>query len=126
LRKSVTAQADKAVAATSTTASINHNNGLESRQNQGAHYLWAALLARIYEVLPLICPHCGAQMRMIAAITDQPSIVRILTHIGEPEKPPPITPARGPPEWEWDFDQQSLSDAVEPIPDFEFDQRISW
>ena len=24
-----------------------------------AHYLWAALIARIYEVFPLICPMCG-------------------------------------------------------------------
>ena len=31
-----------------------------------------------------------------------------------------IAPARGPPEWEWGFDQQSLTDSVEPIPDFEF------
>jgi len=31
-----------------------------------AHYLWAALTARIYEVFPLICPMCGGQMRLIA------------------------------------------------------------
>ncbi len=31
-----------------------------------AHYLWAALIARIYEVFPLICPMCGGQMRLIA------------------------------------------------------------
>ena len=58
----------------------------------GARYLWAALLARIYEVLPLICPHCGAEMRLIAAITDKPSIERILRHIGEPGRPPPSHP----------------------------------
>jgi len=28
-----------------------------------AHYLWAALIARIYEVFPLLCPMCGGQMR---------------------------------------------------------------
>ena len=33
-----------------------------------AHYLWAALIARIYEVFPLICPMCGGQMRIIAFI----------------------------------------------------------
>jgi len=116
----VTAQAGKVVASTPTTASRNDNE-IKSRQILGARYLWAALLARIYEVLPLICPQCGTGMRLIAAITDQPSIEHILIHIGEPGRPLPITPARGPPEWEWDFDQQSLADAVEPIPDFEFD-----
>jgi len=63
-------------------------------------YLWAALLARIYEVLPLICPHCGAEMRMIAAITERPTIERILLHIGQSPRPLPIPPARGPPETE--------------------------
>jgi len=32
-----------------------------------AHYLWAALTARIYEVFPLLCPMCGGQMRLIAS-----------------------------------------------------------
>jgi len=31
-----------------------------------SHYLWAALIARIYEVFALICPMCGGQMRIIA------------------------------------------------------------
>ena len=99
---------------------------IEPSQNRGARYLWAALLARIYEVLPLICPHCGAEMRMIAAITDRPTIERILLHIGQSPRPLPITPARGPPEWEWDFDQRPVEEVIETIPDYQFDQRISW
>ncbi len=47
-----------------------------------AHYLWAALIARIYEVLPLICPNCGGQMRIIAFITFSADIQKILEHIG--------------------------------------------
>ena len=35
-----------------------------------AHYLWAVLIARIYEVFPLLCPKCGGQMRLIAFITE--------------------------------------------------------
>lgn len=27
------------------------------------HYLWAVLIARTYEVFPLLCPLCGGQMR---------------------------------------------------------------
>ena len=125
LRNAVTAQADKVVTATIPTAPKSADE-VESRQNHGARFLWATLLARIYEVLPLVCPHCGAEMRIVAAITDKPSIEGILIHIGETQRPPPITPARAPPEWEWDFDQRPLGDAVEPIPDYEFDQRISW
>ena len=34
---------------------------------RSAHYLWAVLIARIYEVFPLLCPMCGAQMRLIAS-----------------------------------------------------------
>ncbi len=33
------------------------------KPRSAAHYLWAALIARIYEVFPLICPHCGGPMR---------------------------------------------------------------
>ena len=38
-----------------------------------AHILWAALIARIYEVFPLLCPVCGGQMRIIAFITPSPA-----------------------------------------------------
>ncbi len=123
LRKAVTAQASTAVAATTSKESAQE---MAPSHNSGARYLWAALLARIYEVLPLICPLCGAEMRMIAAITERPTIERILLHIGPSPRPPPIHPARGPPEWEWDLDQLPLGEVVEAIPEDQFDQRISW
>ena len=99
-----------------------------------AHYLWAVLIARIYEVFPLVCPICGGQMRIIAFITYSADIRQILEHIGVETEPPRITPARGPPLWdgcdapmgegvevEPDWDE-----AAQPAPDFEVDQRISW
>jgi hypothetical protein len=99
-----------------------------------AHYLWAVLTARIYEVFPLVCPICGGQMRIIAFITYSADIRQILDHIGVETEPPRITPARGPPLWdgcdapmgegvevEPDWDE-----AAQPAPDFEVDQRISW
>jgi hypothetical protein len=62
-----------------------------------------------------------------ALITDAAPIEQILNHIGEPSRPPPIAPARGPPGW---------GDAPQPVPDwdllgqpesdFEFHQRVSW
>jgi hypothetical protein len=65
-----------------------------------AHYLWAVLMARIYEVFPLVCPICGGQMRIIAFITHSADIWHILEHIGVETEPPRITPARGPPLWD--------------------------
>jgi len=53
-----------------------------------AHYLWAALIARIYEVFPLLCPICGGQMRLIAFITESVQIRKILDHIGVDSEPP--------------------------------------
>ena len=99
-----------------------------------AHYLWAVLIARIYEVFPLLCPKCGGQMRLIAFITEGTQIRRILDHIGVDTEPPHISPARGPPLWDecdaqmgegvevepdWDL-------AAQPAPDFEIDQRVNW
>ena len=47
---------------------------------------------------PLTCPHCSAEMRIIAFITESVVVRAILEHIGEPATPPRIAPARGPPE----------------------------
>ncbi len=92
------------------------------------------LIARIYEVFPLLRPLCGAQMRIIAFITHSADIRQMLDHIGVQAKPPNISPARGPPLWE-DFDAQ-IDEAVavepdcdlvaQPVPDFEVDQRVNW
>ena len=65
-----------------------------------AHYLWAVLIARIYEVFSLLCPMCGGQMRLIAFITEGTQIRRILDHIGVDSELPRIWQARGPPLWD--------------------------
>lgn len=44
-----------------------------------ARYAWALLLARIYEVFPLLCPCCGGEMRIIAFLTDGDAIRNILS-----------------------------------------------
>ena len=84
-------------------------------------------LVGLFESLPLVCPNCGADMLINAFVTEAAPVERILTHIGEPPRPPPIASARGPPGWE---------DAPEPVPDWdlfgqpepdvEFDQRVAW
>ncbi len=37
-----------------------------------AHYLWAVLIARIYEVFPLLCPMCGGQMQRDEGVHIEP------------------------------------------------------
>jgi hypothetical protein len=106
---------------------------------------WAALLARIYEVFPLICPTCREPLTFIAFLTEPEPITQILAHIGEPTSPPLLHPPRGPPQTELamgpyggqadevaqesfpdDLDQSPQFDPTnpEPIPEDHFDQ--SW
>ena len=59
--------------------------------------LWAQLLARIYEVLPLLCPVCKGEMRIISFITQPSTVERILLHLDLPHEPPRLCAARGPP-----------------------------
>ena len=54
-------------------------------------------MARVGEEFPLLCPACGGDIRLISFITEPGPIRKILTHLGEPLEPPPISPARGPP-----------------------------
>jgi hypothetical protein len=99
-----------------------------------AHCLWAVLIARIYELFPLMCPLCGGQMRFIAFITYSADIRQILEHIRVETEPPRITPARGPPLWDGCNAQMGdgvevepdWDEAAQPAPDFEVDQRVSW
>ena len=40
---------------------------------------------------------CSGDIRLIAFITEPGPIRKVLTHLGEPLEPPPVSPARGPP-----------------------------
>ena len=56
---------------------------------------WARLIAKVYQVDPLVCTRCGQRMSLIAFVTDQMAIGKILDHLGlstpEAAKPPPPT-----------------------------------
>jgi hypothetical protein len=93
-------------------------------RTRSSRMLWAQLLARIYEVLPLLCPVCGGEMRIISFITLPSTVERILLHLDLPHRPPRVSPARGPPQAELHLDQSPTFDlaAPEPIPEWEFDQ----
>jgi hypothetical protein len=56
---------------------------------------WANLIRRIYEVDPLVCPRCGAPMRIIAFIPEPRVIGQILKHLaakGIDARSPPEAP----------------------------------
>jgi hypothetical protein len=59
------------------------------------HRRWAMMIKRVYQADPLLCPHCGGTMKIIAFIdTRRQDIIRkILQHCGLWEDPP----SRGPP-----------------------------
>lgn len=88
-------------------------------------YAWAQRLARSYEFFPLLCPRCGAEMRIIAFLTDPAAVRPILAHLGQPTAPPPIAPARGPPVWDL-LDAGPGTFDPQPAPEYEFDQRLAW
>lgn len=50
---------------------------------------WARLLAKVYEVDPLVCPKCGAEMKVIAIIEDPDELGRILRHLVKMGRSPP-------------------------------------
>jgi len=110
-------------------------NSPKPKPRSPSPYLWAALIARIYEVFPLLCPMCGGQMRIIAFITFSADIYKILEHIGVDPEAPRIAPARGPPLWEGGG-AQGTGEVVEALPDWDLanqsppdypdDQRITW
>jgi len=62
---------------------------------------WAALVGRIYEVDPLVCPRCGGTMCIIAFLTEPRVIGRILKHLASrgvdarsPPAPSPLAVSR--------------------------------
>ena len=97
-----------------------------ARRPSPARIRWAVLLARIYEVLPLLCPACSGQRSILAFLTDPPVVSAILLHLDLPHRPPPLSPARGPPQGDFLLDQTAAFDLAEaePEPDFTFDQSL--
>jgi hypothetical protein len=135
LRAAVTALAADKVEASQSTAMTEAVQATElgatdePAHRKAARYVWALLLARIYEVFPLVCPKCGGDMRIIAFINEGPVIREILGHLGEPTSAPRLAPARGPPLWELPATEQAEGESdpqAQPAPDYEFDQRVAW
>ena len=43
---------------------------------------WARLIAKIYEVNPLVCPKCGSKMKVVAVIYKEDAINKMFRHLG--------------------------------------------
>ena len=65
----------------------------------GHRLRWATLLARVFSSDLSECTACGGRLRIIAALTDPPSIRTYLEGVGLPAMPPP----RAPPEPLFEF-----------------------
>ena len=53
---------------------------------------WAAMIRKVYEVDPMLCPKCGGRMKVIAFLTDFCVVDRIIGHLKltfVAERPPP-------------------------------------
>jgi hypothetical protein len=132
LRGAVTAGAPQAPAQADAPQIEPAPAGEPSEPGEGAwrspaRYLWAVLIARVYEAFPLTCPVCSAELHLIAFITEPRSVQRLLEAIGEPSRAPCAAPARAPPGLEptacpppgWD-------PLAQPGPEYVFDQTVSW
>ena len=55
---------------------------------------WARLLKRVFDIDVEHCPHCGGNLKIMAAIEDPSVITKILDHLGLPTRAPPRSPPR--------------------------------
>ena len=53
---------------------------------------WAAMIRKVYEVDPVVCPKCGGRMKVVAFLTEYAVVDRIIDHLKltfVADKPPP-------------------------------------
>jgi len=65
------------------------------------YYSWAELMQRVFRLDLLVCPWCSGPRKVLAFITDPLVIRKILSHLQLPTEPPPVAPARSPPDQEF-------------------------
>jgi hypothetical protein len=71
---------------TTPTASTEPGDEAESRRLS-----WSQLIRKVYEIDPLLCTFCGAQMRIVAFIVERSSLRRILQHLDcDGQQPEPL------------------------------------
>ena len=81
-------QQGEASAAPRAVADPDHAEGRQRRLT------WSQLIRKVDEIDPLLCPYCGAQLRLVAFLIDFASLRRLLGHLGfAPQKPEPLAHA---------------------------------
>jgi len=81
--------------------------------SRAARAAWARLIKKVYEADPLICPHCGGEMRFLAVIEEPEVIEHILRHLRLWD---PRPPSQAPPEDDdWPINGQ-IPLTYEPLP----------
>jgi hypothetical protein len=82
---------------------------------------WREFIKKVWEVDPLICPHCGAEMKVIALIDDRSVIEKILRHLNLwPEQAEPACLSRAPPSTPLPDAGERIIESFfdDPFPDF--------
>jgi len=71
----------------------DHRDGEGKPARRRCPASWARLISKIFHADPLKCPQCGARLVVIAYITDQMNVRKLLDHLGlsppELPRPPP-------------------------------------
>ena len=69
--------------------------GSEKTKTGTPYWHWARLLGRVFDLDMATCPLCRrGSLRIIAAITQESVMTRLLRHLQLASVPPPIAPAR--------------------------------
>ena len=69
-----------------------NNQDVEEGTRQTPSRGWAQMIKKVFEVDPLVCPECGARMKVIAFITKHSVVDKIINHLGldfTAARPPP-------------------------------------
>jgi hypothetical protein len=66
----------------------------------------ADLIKRTMGLDALECPRCRGRLEPIAEILEPGAVGKILRSMGLPDAPPRLTPARSPPQQDFDFAQE--------------------
>ena len=69
--------------------------GASSTHHRPVRLGWAKLFEHKFEIDMEDCPNCGGELKIIAAILEQPVIEKILTHLGLPARAPPRVTSSG-------------------------------